>query len=98
MIAGGRGKKSSYRVLRALVEARVKALIVIGEDADLLEAALGDVVSTLKEDTLPEAVRRAAALAQPGDCVLLAPACASFDMFRSYKHRGQEFKKVVQSL
>jgi UDP-N-acetylmuramoylalanine--D-glutamate ligase len=98
LIAGGRGKKSSYRVLRALFEEKVKALIVMGEDAPLLEAALGDIVPTSNEDTLPEAVRRAAALAQPGDCVLLAPACASFDMFRDYKHRGQVFKEAVRSL
>jgi len=98
LIAGGRGKRSSYRVLRSIVENKVKALIVIGEDAALLEEALGDIVSIRKEETLPDAVRRAAALAQPGDCVLLAPACASFDMFRNYKHRGQVFKEAVQDL
>ncbi|MBI5117028.1 UDP-N-acetylmuramoyl-L-alanine--D-glutamate ligase [Candidatus Poribacteria bacterium] len=98
LIAGGRGKKSSYRVLRALVKEKLKAMIVIGEDAPLLEEALGDVVPTHRADTLPEAVASAAALAQPGDCVLLAPACASYDMFDNYKHRGRVFKEAVASL
>lgn len=95
LIAGGRGKKSSYTVLRTLVSAKVKAMITIGEDAPLLEEALGDIVPTQRAQTLPDAVKMAAALARSGDCVLLAPACASFDMFRNYEHRGQVFKEAV---
>ena len=98
LIAGGRGKKSSYGVLRPLVETHVKALITIGEDAPALEEALGDLVPTERAESLPEAVRAAAAKAAPGDCVLLAPACASFDMFKSYAHRGEVFKEAVQAL
>jgi UDP-N-acetylmuramoylalanine--D-glutamate ligase len=98
LIAGGRGKKSSYRVLRPLVEARVKAIITIGEDAQALEEAFGDLVSAERAESMPEAVRFAAAKAEPGDCVLLAPACASFDMFKSYAHRGEVFKEAVQAL
>ncbi len=98
LIAGGRGKKSSYLVLRPLVKEKLRAMVVIGEDAALLEEALGDVVPTRKADTLTEAVALAAALAQPGDCVLLAPACASFDMFENYKHRGRVFKEAVANL
>ncbi len=98
LIAGGRGKKSSYAVLRPLVSAKVKAMITIGEDAPLLEEALGDIVPTQRAQTLPDAVKVAAALARSGDCILLAPACASFDMFRNYEHRGRVFKEAVASL
>ncbi|GAB4337606.1 MAG: UDP-N-acetylmuramoyl-L-alanine--D-glutamate ligase [Candidatus Abyssubacteria bacterium] len=98
LIAGGRGKKSDYRVLRRLVEQKVREMILIGEDAPLMEEAFGDVVPTQRADTLPDAVKTAAAVARPGDCVLLAPACASFDMFQNYKHRGHVFKEAVQQL
>ncbi len=98
LIAGGRGKKSSYRVLRQVVRERVKRMVVIGEDAPLLEDAFGDIVPIEHATTLQEAVKRAAAAACAGDCVLLAPACASFDMFRDYKHRGKAFKEAVQGL
>ncbi len=98
LIAGGRGKKGGYRELRPLVEMKVKAMITIGEDGPLLEDALGDIVPARSADTLPEAVRDAASIARPGDCVLLAPACASFDMFTSYAHRGKTFKEAVENL
>jgi UDP-N-acetylmuramoylalanine--D-glutamate ligase len=98
LIAGGRGKKSSYLVLRPLFEKKVRAMVTLGEDAPLLEEALGDLVSTTRANTLPEAVQTAASIAQTGDCVLLAPACASFDMFRNYEHRGQVFKEAVSKL
>jgi UDP-N-acetylmuramoylalanine--D-glutamate ligase len=98
LIAGGRGKKSDYRMLRPIVEEKVKAIITIGEDAPELEEAFADLVPTRRAETLPEAVNDAAAMAQPGDCVLLAPACASFDMFSSYGHRGNVFKEAVKSL
>ncbi len=98
LIAGGRGKKSSYRNLRSLVEMKVRAMITIGEDGPQLEEALGDIVPTRSAGTLPEAVREAAEIAEPGDCVLLAPACSSFDMFSSYGHRGKVFKEAVEKL
>lgn len=98
LIAGGRGKKGGYRTLRRLVETRVKAMITIGEDAPAIEEALGDLVPTQRAETLPDAVGIAAAKAEPGDCVLLAPACASFDMFKSYAHRGEVFKEAVETL
>jgi len=98
LIAGGRGKKSSYRELRPLVEAKVKTLITIGEDASALEEAFADLVSTERVDTMQEAVEVAAVAAEPGDLVLLAPACASFDMFKSYGHRGNVFKEAVNAL
>ncbi len=98
LIAGGRGKKSDYRVLRPLVKQKVREMILIGEDASLMEEAFGDIVPTRRADTLPEAVELAAAAAHRGDCVLLAPACASFDMFQNYKHRGRVFKEAVENL
>lgn len=98
LIAGGRGKKNSYKGLRPLVGMKVKAMITIGEDAPTIAEALGDIVPTRSADTLPDAVRDAAAIAKPGDCVLLAPACASFDMFASYAHRGKVFKEAVEKL
>ncbi len=98
LIAGGRGKKSSYLVLRALVKEKVRAMVTLGEDAPLLEEAFGDIVPATRVADLSEGVRLAASLAKPGDCVLLAPACASYDMFRNYEHRGEVFKEAVNKL
>jgi UDP-N-acetylmuramoylalanine--D-glutamate ligase len=98
LIAGGRGKGSSYLVLRQLFEKKVRAMVTLGEDAPLLEEALADLVTTQRAASLPEAVQLAEAMAQAGDCVLLAPACASFDMFRNYEHRGEVFKEAVSKL
>lgn len=98
LIAGGRDKGDDYRLLRESVAARVRQLIVIGEAADLLEDALKDIVGIIRPGSMRDAVRRAAEIARPGDVVLLSPACASFDMFTSYGHRGSEFKKEVLGL
>jgi len=96
LIMGGRGKGASYAPLKPLLAARARALIIIGEDAPRILAELGDAVTTERADTIADAVRRARTLAQPGDAVLLAPACASFDMFDSYEHRGRVFKEEVR--
>ncbi|MBU1568531.1 MAG: UDP-N-acetylmuramoyl-L-alanine--D-glutamate ligase [Proteobacteria bacterium] len=98
LIAGGRDKGDDYRLLRKAVTERVRQLVVIGEAAVLLEEALADVVTTLPAQSMQEAVTIAAGSARPGDVVLLSPACASFDMFTSYGHRGNEFKKEVLAL
>jgi len=98
LIAGGRDKGDDYRLLRNAVLERVRKLVVIGEAAVLLEKALADVVEILPAKSMHEAVALAARSARPGDVVLLSPACASFDMFTSYGHRGNEFKKEVLSL
>ncbi len=98
LIAGGRGKRGGYRELRPLVESKVKTIVTIGEDAAELEEAFGDIVPSHRAETLPEAVEQAAKAARPGDCVLLAPGCASFDMFTSYAHRGRVFKEAVETL
>jgi len=98
LLAGGRDKGDDYRLLREAVSQRVRQLVVRGEAAGLLEKALADVVQILPAKTMHEAVELAAGMARPGDVVLLSPACASFDMFTSYGHRGNEFKKEVLSL
>lgn len=98
LLAGGRDKGDDYRLLRDSVAARVKKMIVLGEAAGLLRDALADIVDILPAQSMAHAVRTAAREALPGDVVLLSPACASFDMFTSYGHRGNEFKKAVLAL
>lgn len=96
LIAGGRGKGSDYRVLRRLVGERVRALVTLGEDAARLRDAFGDLVAVSAVSSMAEAVEQAAALARPGDVALLSPACASFDMYESFEHRGRVFKECVR--
>jgi UDP-N-acetylmuramoylalanine--D-glutamate ligase len=98
LIAGGRDKGDDYRLLRPAAAASVRLLITIGEAAELLEAALADVVETVRAASMAKAVRLAASRARRGDVVLLSPACASFDMFKNYGHRGAEFIKEVEAL
>jgi UDP-N-acetylmuramoylalanine--D-glutamate ligase len=98
LILGGRGKKAPYTPLAELVKARVRKMVLIGEDAETIEKELGEAASFERATTMADAVQLGFAAAQAGDIVLLAPACASFDMFESFEHRGQVFKKEVQSL
>jgi UDP-N-acetylmuramoylalanine--D-glutamate ligase len=98
LIAGGRDKGDDYLLLRESVGARADHVVVLGETAGLLEEALADVVKISRADSMGDAVRQAAEVAKKGDVVLLSPACASFDMFNSYGHRGNEFKREVQAL
>ena len=98
LILGGRGKRAPYAPLRPLLDGRVKALLTLGEDAPAIEGELGDAVPTERTGTLAAAVERAAALAAWGDVVLLSPACASYDQFRSYEHRGDTFRRLVHEL
>jgi UDP-N-acetylmuramoylalanine--D-glutamate ligase len=98
LIAGGRDKGGDFSPLRALAAQRVKHLIVIGEAAGKIRDALSDVVETSGAASLQEAVLSASRNAAPGDIVLLAPACASFDMFQNYEHRGRVFKDAVRGL
>lgn len=95
LIMGGLGKKAPYAPLRALFAGRVKALLTIGEDAPAIERELGDLAPTEPCGDLAGAVRRAALLAGPGDVVLLSPACASYDQFSSYEHRGEVFRRLA---
>jgi UDP-N-acetylmuramoylalanine--D-glutamate ligase len=99
LILGGRGKRAPYAPLRPLFAGRVKALLTIGEDAPAIEKALGDAAATTEGcGTLAAAVARAAALVGPGDVVLLSPACASYDQFKSYEERGERFRQLVGAL
>jgi UDP-N-acetylmuramoylalanine--D-glutamate ligase len=98
LILGGKDKGSDYAVLNELLRQRAKRVYTIGAAAAKIESQIKGATEIVHAETLDSAVRRAAALATPGDIVLLAPACASFDQFRSYEHRGQAFKEIVHSL
>lgn len=99
LIAGGVDKGGSYAPLRERMERLGRAVVLIGEGAPRIEEALAGAALAIEHaGTIDDAVHRARALARPGDAVLLAPACASFDMFRSYAHRGDEFQRAVREL
>jgi UDP-N-acetylmuramoylalanine--D-glutamate ligase len=98
LILGGRGKRAPYAPLAPLVREHVRKLILIGEDAETIEAELKNEGASERASDMADAVRRAFAAAKPGDTVLLAPACASFDMFQSFEHRGQVFKQAVKEM
>jgi UDP-N-acetylmuramoylalanine--D-glutamate ligase len=98
LIAGGRDKGGDFSLLQPLVEERVKHLVVLGEAAGAISEALAGTVDTQSVSSLHEAVALCRQRAVPGDIVLLAPACASFDMFENYEHRGREFKGIVRGL
>jgi UDP-N-acetylmuramoylalanine--D-glutamate ligase len=97
LILGGKDKGSDYTVLNALLRQRVKRVYTIGAAAVKIESQLKDA-EVVHAETLENALRKAHAAAQPGDIVLLAPACASFDQFKNYEQRGQVFKEIVQGL
>ena len=98
LILGGRGKQAPYSPLTNLIRTRVRKMILIGEDSKTIEAELGGAAPFEHVADMHDAVQRSFAAAEPGDIVLLAPACASFDMFESFEHRGRVFKEEVQSL
>jgi UDP-N-acetylmuramoylalanine--D-glutamate ligase len=98
LIAGGKDKGGDFAALRDVIARRVKHLGLIGEAAGKIREALSDLVETTDDPSLEAAVLRCRNHALPGDVVLLAPACASFDMFENYEHRGRVFKKAVADL
>ncbi|MGB5548700.1 MAG: UDP-N-acetylmuramoyl-L-alanine--D-glutamate ligase [Polyangiales bacterium] len=99
LIAGGVDKGGSYQPLRQRMADVGRAVVVLGEAAPLLEQAFaGSAIELRRARSMGEAVSRAAELAQQGDSVLLAPACSSFDMFRSYAERGNQFQRAVETL
>jgi UDP-N-acetylmuramoylalanine--D-glutamate ligase len=99
LIAGGRDKGNDYGPLKRLVEEKVKGLVGLGESGDKVLAELGEYAGpTARAHTMEEAIQFARLMAEPGDTVLLSPACASFDMFENYEDRGDTFKRLVQSL
>lgn len=97
-ILGGKDKGSDYAPLRPLLEKRSKEVILIGAATEKIAAALEGAVDLTRAQSMSEAVSKAFAAAQPGSVVLLAPACASFDMFDNYEHRGRVFKTAVAEL
>jgi UDP-N-acetylmuramoylalanine--D-glutamate ligase len=98
LIAGGRDKLGSYGPLVEALTRKGRGAVVIGEAADAIARALGDRLPVRRASSMTEAVRMGAGMAQPGDAVLLSPACSSFDMFRDYKHRGDEFVSAVHTI
>ncbi|MBE2293799.1 MAG: UDP-N-acetylmuramoyl-L-alanine--D-glutamate ligase [Phycisphaerales bacterium] len=98
LIAGGDGKGQDFTPLRAALVGKARAVVLIGRDAPLIAAALGESVPLHAVADMEQAVTRAAQLAQPGDSVLLSPACASYDMFSGYEERGTVFAAAVRSL
>ena len=97
-IAGGRHKGGELAPLADAAKGRVRVVLLIGEAAEALEAALADAVPCERVGDLASAVARAGALARPGDSVLLAPACASFDQFADFEERGRRFQEAVHAL
>jgi UDP-N-acetylmuramoylalanine--D-glutamate ligase len=97
LILGGKDKGSDYSVLNELLRQRVKRVYTIGAAAGKIESQIKGA-EIVHAETLENAIKRASESAQPGDVVLLAPACASFDQFRSYEHRGKVFKDVVRTV
>jgi UDP-N-acetylmuramoylalanine--D-glutamate ligase len=97
LIAGGHDKGGDFTKLVPFL-AHVKAIVTIGEAAPLIEEALGSIVPIARAATMQEAVETAARTAQVGEIVLLSPACASFDMFRNFEHRGEVFAECVKEL
>jgi UDP-N-acetylmuramoylalanine--D-glutamate ligase len=98
LIAGGVGKGADFSPLRAAVKEHVSAVIVLGSAARELAALLSDLVPVLVGADMRDAVVQAMAASRSGDAVLLSPACASFDMFKNFKHRGDEFISQVRGL
>ncbi|HWZ54507.1 MAG TPA: UDP-N-acetylmuramoyl-L-alanine--D-glutamate ligase [Verrucomicrobiae bacterium] len=98
VILGGKDKGCDYRILRQALREHARMALLIGSAAEKIEAQLEGVVPVERAETLARAVQAAAKRAQPGDTVLLAPACASFDQFESYEHRGRVFKQLVREL
>jgi UDP-N-acetylmuramoylalanine--D-glutamate ligase len=98
LIAGGRDKDSDFSLLNDLIAARVKALVLLGETRERLAQVWRGLAPAYLADDMAAAVTRAWSLSRPGEVVLLSPACASFDMYRDYAHRGQDFQNLVREL
>jgi UDP-N-acetylmuramoylalanine--D-glutamate ligase len=99
LLAGGKDKGGSYAPLRARMEDVGRAVVLVGEATEIIATAFeGSPLEVVRARSLEEAVGAARDLALPGDAVVLAPACASFDMFRSYAHRGEVFQAAVRDL
>lgn len=98
-IVGGVDKGNDYKVLMPLVREKVKAIICLGMDNTKIKYAFGNVVDLIVETyAMSEAVKVAYKIAERGDTVLLSPACASFDLFKNYEDRGNQFKEAIKNL
>ena len=98
LIAGGEGKGGDFAALAEPLENRLRAAVLIGRDAEQIDAALDTIVPTYFAQDMKDAVLQAATYAESDDTVLLAPACASFDQFDSYVARGEAFREAVEAL
>lgn len=98
LILGGVDKGNNYAEIEELVREKVKAIVCLGLDNAPIQQAFGRIVPVIETDNAKTCVQEAFSLAQPGDCVLLSPACASFDLFKNYEDRGEQFKQAVRSL
>jgi UDP-N-acetylmuramoylalanine--D-glutamate ligase len=98
IILGGKDKDSDYTVLRSPLRAKAKAALLIGSAAKKIASQIGDATLVVQCGTLAAAVQQASRVASPGDTVLLAPACASFDQFENFEQRGRVFKELVRAL
>jgi UDP-N-acetylmuramoylalanine--D-glutamate ligase len=98
LIAGGRGKGDDLTPLGEVLRSRGRAIVTIGETAEQFAALAEGQVPAVVAGELVAAIAHARALAQPGDAIVLAPACASYDQFRSYAHRGDVFAAAVRAL
>jgi UDP-N-acetylmuramoylalanine--D-glutamate ligase len=98
LIAGGDGKGGDFKEFARTVCTKLRAAILIGRDAPLMADAFDQLAPVFMAGNMKDAVYKAAELAQPGDTVLLAPACASFDQYRNYEHRGDDFSEIARAL
>ncbi|WP_133130398.1 UDP-N-acetylmuramoyl-L-alanine--D-glutamate ligase [Legionella yabuuchiae] len=98
LIAGGQGKGADFSDLEHPLKEYVRAVVLIGQDADQIEEIIPESVDVVRAGTMEDAVKKARRHAKPGDVVLLSPACASFDMFRDFNHRGDDFMALVNTL
>jgi len=98
LIMGGRAKGGGWQELREVIRRHTKKLIAMGEAKDDIIAELGDITANARADSMEDAVLQAYHAAEPGDAVLLSPACSSFDMYSGYAARGEDFSRLVRQL
>ena len=98
LIAGGRDKDSDFRALRTHVKEKVRSVVLLGEAAEKIEKAFQGICPLIRVNSLKEAICKARDIAESGDVVLLSPGCASFDMFKNFEDRGDQFKRLVERL
>ncbi len=98
LILGGVDKGNNYQEILDLVKEKVKAIVCLGLDNDAIHQAFDGIVDVIDTTNTDDAVQAAYSFAVPGDCVLLSPACASFDLFKNYEDRGEQFKQAVLAL